>query len=338
MAGRRIAGVVIVGLCVIAVGVFVTPFAFPTPPPIVTGFQSTRLFSPQGDGKRDIARVAVKLNERSRVTVEIQERSTGKRARGIIDEDRPKGVVRLSWDGNDDQGRPVPDGQYVVSLRARLGKQKFNTSRRIVVDRQPPQLTAVTVQSAALSGPGEGQCRVTATAAERGSLTIEALSAAGGAPLARFGPEPVVAGQSKLWNWDGNSAGGTPAPPGPYVIRATITDTPKNANERQATCWVGHILGVPLPARPKLGDRIAVRLTDAAGAPLPGGTGVRLSLALRNAEPGGANTEILGPKVGITAQGPVGQVRLQLPRKIPPRRLWLVATTKQGQALIPLTP
>ena len=132
------------------------PVRVPIPAADVTGFQSTRLFSPQGDERRHPQCVAVKLNEQQSVTVEIQERSTGKRARGIIDADRPKGVVRLSWDGNDDQGRPVPDGQYVVSLRARLGKQKFNTSRRIVVDRQPPQLTAVTVQSAALSGPGKG--------------------------------------------------------------------------------------------------------------------------------------------------------------------------------------
>jgi hypothetical protein len=47
---------------------------------------------------------------------------------------------------------------------------------------------------------------------------------------------------------------------------------------------------------------------------------------------------VLGERVGATAAGPVGSVRVQLPRKIPAAALWVVATTTAGRALIPLRP
>jgi hypothetical protein len=174
-------------LFVVGFGVFLAPFAFPTPPPIVTGFQATRQFSPNGDGSREIARVAVRLNEPSLVTVEIQDRSS-KRWKGLVDEQRPRGIVRLAWDGSDDEGRPVPDGRYVVSLRARAGKKRWKTSRGTVVDRQAPPLGSLSVQSAALAGAGDGECRIAATALDRGELTIEPAAAPPHRASTRSGP------------------------------------------------------------------------------------------------------------------------------------------------------
>ncbi|MBY0397874.1 MAG: hypothetical protein K2X91_15585, partial [Thermoleophilia bacterium] len=63
-ARHAVVGAAMVVLFVVALGIFVLPFAFPTPPPIVTRFQATSLFSPNGDGRRDVARVNVRLSER----------------------------------------------------------------------------------------------------------------------------------------------------------------------------------------------------------------------------------------------------------------------------------
>ena len=71
-ARRGIVAAAMLALFVIALGIFLLPFAFPTPPPIVTRFQATQLFSPNGDGRRDAARVNVRLHEPSRVTIAIQ--------------------------------------------------------------------------------------------------------------------------------------------------------------------------------------------------------------------------------------------------------------------------
>jgi len=330
---RRLVGAAILVLFVVGLGVFLAPFAFPTPPPIVTGFQATRQFSPNGDGSREIARVAVKLNEPSLVTVEIQDRS-GKRWKGLVDEQRPRGIVRLAWDGTDDEGRPVPDGRYVVSLRARAGKKRWKTSRGTVVDRQAPPLGSLSVQSAALAGAGDGECRIAATALDRGELTIEA-AAAGGQPVARFGPRAVTAGETGLWSWDGTRADGGPTPPGLYTIRATLADVPKNRSEQSATCWVGHLIGTAIPARPELASRVGVHVQGIAGTALPASTRVTVSIARRLGDPGTAS-QVIGPAVGSRVSGPVGRVRIQLPRRIPPARLWLIVTTDGGRALIPL--
>lgn len=333
---RRVVGAGLLVLFLVGMGVFVAPFAFPTPPPIVTRFQATRQFSPNGDGTREIARIAVRLNEPSLVSVEIRGLDD-RRWKGLIDERRPKGVVRLSWDGTDDQGRPVPDGQYVVRLRAEAGRRRWNASRRTILDRTAPPLGTLTVQSAALAGPGEGQCRVTTSALDRGVATIEAAPSADGLAVARTGPTAAAAGDPIVWNWDGKRADGTLAPPGLYVIRASLADVPGNRSTQSATCWAGHLLGSTVPPRPRLGARVGVRLRGLDGGALPPSTPATLEVYRRIGDPG-ASTLVLGSRVGARVSGPVGRLRLPLPRRIPPRDLWVVATTDGGRALIPLRP
>lgn len=334
-AHRRVVGVGLLALFLLGLGVFLAPFAFPTPPPIVTRFQATRQFSPNGDGSREIARIAVRLNVASFVDVEIHEQGTDRRVKGLIAENRPKGIVRLDWDGTDDQGLPAADGRYTVRLRARSGKKQWNTSRVTVLDRTAPPLGTFAVVSAALAGPGEGECRVNVTALERGTMTLAALPTTGDLrPVALFGPRAVKAGEGVAWNWDGKRADGTLAPAGPYNIQVTLTDIARNTSTQTRPCWAGHLLGAADPARPKLGDRVGVRLRTLAGAPLAAATGVTLTIYRRPAD----GTPTLGARVGSTAAGSAGSVRIQLPRRIPPARIWILATTDAGQALIPLRP
>lgn len=334
---RRLVGVGLLVLFALGLAVFLAPFAFPTPPPIVTRFQATRTFSPNGDGTREIARIAVRLNEPSFVDVEIRDRDD-RRWKGLIAENRRREIVELSWDGTDDAGAQVPDGRYVVRLRANAGRKQWKSSRAIVVDRQAPPLGTVTVASAALAGPGEGECRVAATALDRGMLTIEAAATTEGRPVVgRFGPESVTTGESLLWNWDGNGADGAPVPPGLYSINAVLADVPGNRSQLAGTCWVGHAIGTTIPPLPRLGTRIAVRLQTVAGEAIPATTPVTLEVYRRAGDPGSAFT-VLGRRVGARVRGPLGSVRLPLPRRIPAANLWVVATFDGGRALIPLRP
>lgn len=340
---RRVVGVGLILLFAIGMCVFLAPFAFPTPPPIVTRFQATKLFSPTGDGRREVARVAVRLSEASIVDIEIRDRDD-RRVKGLIAEERPRGIASVAWDGTDDQARPAPDGRYKIVLRARSARKaangrykRWNKSRQVILDRQAPPLGTLSVQSAAIAGAGEGECRVAATALDRGSLGVEVLPAAGEPAIARFGPRTVTAGQTSLWNWDGKRADGTPAAPGLYVVRAFLADVSGNRSEQSATCWAGHLLGTLVPPRPKLGTRVRVQLRQLDGTPLPGSTRVALATFRRVGDPGTAST-VLGAGVGPTAAGPVGSARLQLPRKVPAADLWVVATTDTGRALIPLRP
>jgi hypothetical protein len=122
-----------------------------------------------------------------------------------------------------------------------------------------------------------------------------------------------------------------------YIVRAILSDVPGNTSEQSATCWVGHLLGATVPARPKLGTRVRVALRGPGGAPVAPSTRVGLAIFRRLGSPGAAS-EVLGPRVGAKSSGTAGSVRIQLPRKIPAADLWIVATTDAGRALIPLRP
>lgn len=314
------------------------PYAFPSPPPLVRGFQATSLFSPSGDSNRKTATIAFRMNEAGQADVTIKDVDTGKVLRTLTTGPQPAGIVRLEWDGTNDQGEVMPDGEYSVSLHAWIGKRNYRLSRRTIIDRSAPRLGTVSAESAAIAGKGDGQCRVAATALDRGSMTLTAVPASGGDAVATFERAGVADGQSVVWNWDGTATGGAPVAPGVYVIRATLADRARNSSTRTTTCWVGHAIGAAIPPSPRAGTRPRIRLTTPTGEALPPGTRVTLRIARRTADPGGTSTTIVGPFVGATARGPLQTTRITLPRQIPPSRLWIVATTDNARAIIPLRP
>ncbi len=332
-ARRAGVAVAMLALFIVALGVFVLPFAFPTPPPIVTRFQTTHLFSPNGDGRRDIARIAVRLSQTSSVTIRI--RKDGKDVATLLDDiTKPRGFFTTSWDGRDGQGFPVPDGTYAITLRVRSGEKQFNTSRNVVVDLEAPRPAAMTVTSATLAAAGPGECRVSFTSHDPGSVIFEALPFDGGKVVRTLGPRPVQGGDPIRWTWTGvGTTAATRVPPGLYVIRAILRDAARNQVTRERTCWVGYMAGTPRPARPVAGDAVGVTLRATDGTALPGSTRIALVLRRRTGEPGVTFTDPTGAQVGPGRTGPAGRVTVTVPRTVNPRALWLEARTLDGKAI-----
>jgi FlgD Ig-like domain len=322
-------------LFALAIGLFVLPFAYPTPPPIVTRFQATRVFSPNArpDGTRDVARVSVRLRQRSRVTLEIKD-SKGHVVLRLLDDTHPRGWIRPIWTGRDQAGARVPDGTYSLALRARSGRKRWNSSRRIVVDTTPPSLRSLEVTSAALSEEAGAECRLTVTSRGDGGLTLEAVRA--GRVLRRLGPRPVSDDETVHWSWDGVRDDGRPARVGLVLLRARLADASGNPIVREHSCWLGRIVGRAVPSDPAAGARVRVHLRTAAGAALDPGTPTALALYRRVGTPGRDLGSPLGRRVARAARGPAGRVTLRLPARVRPSALWLVATTRRGVALIPL--
>ncbi|MCX6410023.1 MAG: hypothetical protein NT143_06240 [Actinobacteria bacterium] len=185
--GRRgwIAGGII-ALLLVAFGVFVLPFAFTTPPPIITRFTSTLLFSPGTPGARDVARVSIRLSEPSSVSIVVKN-SSGAVVRTLAD----GAVVRtktlsVPWTGNGDGGAAVvPDGTYTIDLEAHAGQKKFSKSRRIVVDTTAPGVPGLTVRIdgsscvAVVTGPHEPTRLVVTSPATDATTDPRALPAQG---------------------------------------------------------------------------------------------------------------------------------------------------------------
>lgn len=326
-------------LAVLGLVIFVLPFAYTTPPPVVTQFRATSLFSPNGDNQRDTAVISIRFDKPGRLTLEVRDGDGKTVATLARNQARPRGSRPTKWDGRDDAGVMLLDGTYVLNLRSSSGKRNYNKSRKITIDTVPPRPEQMTVESAALTGPGDGQCRLTLTAADAGSVEISAAALGGGAsaaPITTLGPRPVKDDETLKWTWDGRDASKRAVTPGVYRVRAVLLDAAGNRLERFRTCWVGHIIGEAVPANAAAGERVGVVLSDAAGKTLPEDTPVRLALYRRAGTPGLSPASPLGARVGGQARGPVGRATLRLPKKIRPGALWLVATTASGRALVPL--
>lgn len=339
MSARARAGVVgggMAALAVLGLAIFVLPFAYTTPPPVVTQFRATSLFSPNADGTRDVAVVSIRLHQAGRVTLEARDGNGRTVAILVDDKARPKGSTAANWDGRDSAGVALPDGSYALNLRARSGRKVSNRSRKIVIDTQPPRPAEMTVASAVLAGAGEGECRLSLKAADAGSVEVSAAAGPTSAAIVTLGPRPIGADGVLEWTWDGRGRNSKPVAPGLYLIRGVLRDVAGNRIERLRSCWVGHLTGRAVPARAAAGDRVGVVLTSGDGTALPAGTPVRLALYRRAATPGTSLAAPLGARVGGQARGAAGRVTVRLPERIRADALWLVASTRDGRALIPL--
>ena len=320
-------------LFILALFIFVLPFAFPTPPPIITRFQATTLFSPDGDGRRDVARVNIRVNEPSNVRLEI--RGGGSTLATLVDGERlPKGWHSVEWDGRDAAGDPLPDGTYAIKLLATApGGKRFDTTRSITIDTEAPQPATFRVVSATLAAPGPGECRVVFTAGGAGSVLLEAVRPGAAEALIRRGPRPVPDGGTVRWPWAGRSDRGNPAAPGLYEIRATLRDAAGNQSVRTRTCWLGRMAGTIAPAAPSAGTDIRVRLRTTDGTPVSGDTPVTLEFRRRTGVPGVTLTPPLGARLGPRYRGPAGGAAISTPRGIRPSALWLVARAPSTDAV-----
>jgi hypothetical protein len=336
-ARRAGVAVIMLALFVGALGVFLLPFAFPTPPPIVTRFQATRLFSPNDDGRRDGARVNIRLHEASRVTIDILK--DGEPVVSLLDDiAQARGPFSTKWDGTDALGRGLADGTYAIKLRARSGDKKFDKSRKIVVDTVAPRPAEMTVVSATRADPGPGECRLEFTSRDPGSLVLEARRLGGTEPVRRLGARPIRPDEPVNWAWNGRDTTGQAVAPGLYVVSAAVSDPARNRTNRERTCWVGYLAGTPTIARPSPRDRVGVTLRTTGGAPIAATTPISLTLRRRTGVPGISGGDPLGRQVGRTVRGRAGKVRVALPPGVNPRALWLVAGTLDGasSALIDL--
>ena len=330
--GRRVVvATAMLALFVVALGVFLLPFAFPTPPGLVTRIQATVLFSPNGDDRRDLATVGIRVHETSAITISI--RKDGETVATLLDAvPKPRGFFATTWDGRDAAGRALEDGTYGIKVFARKGEKVFDKSRKVTIDATPPRPGEMDVTSATLAAAGAGECRLAFSSLDRASVVLEARRPGRTTALRSLGARPVKPGERVSWAWNGTGSGAEPVEPGLYVIRASLRDAARNRADRERTCWVGFLAGRAIPARPRPRDRVGVALRRTDGTALSPQTQVSLVLRRRTGIPGQASGDPLGPQVGRGARGPVGRVRVTLPPGINPAALWLVASRVDGRA------
>jgi flagellar hook assembly protein FlgD len=215
--------------------------------------------SPNGDGRADRARVAFRLTEPATVKIRVHTWAPRHRVRGPVVKRFAAGRHVWRWNGRNDNGRPVPDGRYVVSLTAR---QPDGTTSGIQVhafmDRDGNQGVLRTSRPTVYPQASIVEDRVQFLYLREGWTPADASDPQGMAAV--YGPRMALrlrvsvtdaAGQ-RVWrqtrrggvtttfSWDGRTSDGVVAPAGVYTARLLVTDGALNRTSYRASVEVSH--------------------------------------------------------------------------------------------------
>jgi hypothetical protein len=184
-----------------------------------------RVFSPVCDCPRERAVVSFRLREPDRLDVEIVD---GDRVVRTLEDGRrhPRGRVTVRWDGRDDAGRVLPEGEYQPRIRLADAHQTITLPNPIRIDVTPPVVQDVEIRPRVVSPDGDGRRdRVVVTfrlsEPARGQLYVEGRRRV----LTKFHRE-----QQRL-EW-GARAGGRAVPPGTYGLEVSAVDPAGNEADR----------------------------------------------------------------------------------------------------------
>lgn len=192
-----------------------------------------RWLSPECGCPGRTARLSFLLRERERIDATIVDGDGSFVKTLLARSEQGPGRVRTEWDGRDEAGRVVPDGDYRVRVRMRDERRTIVIPVDVHVDTVPPQAQLLGVSSTTL-GPGE---------------TIELRYATNefGRPLLLVDGELVTTGGERKpgrrrMTWAGLS-GGASLPAGIYAVSLIVEDRAGNRSEPTASAHVAVTAG-----------------------------------------------------------------------------------------------
>jgi hypothetical protein len=201
----------------------------------------TQHFSPNGDHRRDVSRIRVRIRKDDDVTITIVDAADNEVRQLAEDVPAVAGqslVVR--WDGATDAGTRAPEGVYRVRIGLRRGGRAatLHTGLRLDVTAPEPSVFAGGPDDSGwITGPVAGRVPFRLRiVSERFPTRISVLQTAPGErrQVSEFELPPGV----REGEWDGR-AGASPAPPGTYQLVAAVRDVAGNIG-----------LSAPADARP----------------------------------------------------------------------------------------
>jgi FlgD Ig-like domain len=220
----------------------------------------TKTFSPVCDCDREDAEVDFKLRKGDDVTLEVVD-GDGEVVRTLFRE-RRFGAVRVeaAWDGRDDEGRILPDGDYRPRVRLADAHRTIVFPNEMKVDTVRPRIERFSLSRRVFSPDGDGRAdgvSISYELSERGRMR---LLVNGKQRVRKLGQAPTGALQ-----WFGKFRG-RPVKPRLYRLELVAID---DAGNRSRRTFVGAVrvryveLGLDT-IRARAGTRFGVRVhTDA---------------------------------------------------------------------------
>ena len=223
---------VFAALVVATFGAFFVAQRLKNTPTDVQGFGRTPLFSPNGDGRRDGAKLSFLLKQADDVDVDLVTTDGDRVKRLATDRKLPAyRKLALRWDGTDDRGRPVPDGVYRARITLLREGRAITVFKGIRKDTTPPRprVTSVGPSSAATAEllPTRTGKPATVNFAASGRRPRVTIWRTDGAVPEKITTSGRLADATRSWDWDG-TAGGRRVSPGTYLAVADSRDEAGN--------------------------------------------------------------------------------------------------------------
>ncbi|MEA2307951.1 MAG: hypothetical protein QOI65_237, partial [Thermoleophilaceae bacterium] len=219
MSPRALARTFFVLLMLATVGAFFVTQRLKSGQPVVKRLALQKVFSPNGDGRKDQASIAFDLPKGDRVTVDVVN-TNGDRVRRVKDGVAfGRGSHAMTWDGRADDGTVPPDGTYYVRVTLRRQGRAATGVRGIELVTAPPEprLVSVSPSWVSLHRPGPITIRYTGPSVVP---PIYGIWRTDRLPAKRVA---VLTGdrQTHTIRWDGRIHG-RPAPAGEYAVSVSV--------------------------------------------------------------------------------------------------------------------
>ena len=217
-------------------------------PQVASITKMTRHFSPNGDGRRDVANIRLRVRKDDDVTITIVDDAGGevKRLAAALPAvaGQPFGV---GWDGRTEEGGRAPEGVYRVRVALRKGGRAVTIGPGLWLDTTAPRPTVFAGGpdgrewiTGPVAGPVPFRVRVVS---RRFPTRVRVLRTDAGKP-AEVSAFELPPGERE-GEWDGRTGDG-PAPPGTYQLVAAVRDVAGNVGRSApAAERPGTVRGLP---------------------------------------------------------------------------------------------
>jgi FlgD Ig-like domain len=220
---------VFAALVVATVGAFFVTTRLKRSTPVIEQLTFRRSFSPNGDGRFDVALFSFRLRRTDEVTVALVTRD-GDEVRTLTRDVLLAGGRRhrFHWDGRTDAGQVAKDGEYHMQVGLRRQGRTVTSQRKLFLDTRPPHPVVNYVSPDFISPDGAGKANSVrlrfSGASRRARLLVYRTDVSPPRLVAR---RPVKRGATAV-RWDGRIAGGEPAPTGNYLLAVRAQDAAGN--------------------------------------------------------------------------------------------------------------
>lgn len=182
--------------------------------PVVKRIATPLVVSPNGDRRKDTARISFVLPKADRVTVAVVTAGGDERRRLIDNRSLRRGRHFALWDGRDGRGRVLRDGAYYVRVSLRRQGRAVTGPRPIMLETTPPRPR---LQSALRLRNGSVRLRYSGPSSPPALYTVYRTDDGRTREVARF----VGRRGQNVHIWDG-FVGLERLPPGDYAFGVTV--------------------------------------------------------------------------------------------------------------------